>query len=62
MGRARKACEELKAEIQAQLDAKHITGYALTVIARDDVQGHQIVGSCEGNTKKIAYTRSRQAP
>ena len=62
VGRARKSCEELKAEIQAQLEAKRITGYALTVIASGDVQGHQIVGSCEGNTKKIAYTRSRQAP
>ena len=62
MGRARKACEELKAEIQAQLDAQRITGYALTILASGDVQGHQIVGSCEGNTKKIAYTRSRPAP
>jgi general secretion pathway protein A len=57
-----KACDTLKAEIQAKLDAKGITGYTLTIIARGDVQGHQIVGSCEGNTKKIAYTRSRHAP
>jgi general secretion pathway protein A len=62
VGRAGKSCEELKTEIQAKLDAKGITGYALTIIASGDVQGHQIVGSCEGNTKKIAYTRLRQAP
>jgi general secretion pathway protein A len=57
-----KSCDKLKAKIQAQLDAKGITGYALTIMASGDVQGHQIVGSCEGNTKKIAYTRSHPAP
>jgi len=25
------------------------------------VKGHHIVGSCEGNTKKIALTRARHA-
>jgi type II secretory pathway predicted ATPase ExeA/nitrate/nitrite transporter NarK len=60
-GPARKSCDELKAEIQAKLDAKRITGYALTIIARGDQQGQQIVGSCEGNTKKIALNRSRNA-
>jgi Protein of unknown function (DUF1161). len=61
-GRARTSCDELKAKIQAQLDATGITGYALTIMASGDVQGQQIVGSCAGNTKKIAYTRSRHAP
>jgi general secretion pathway protein A len=62
MDTGRKSCDTLKAEIQAKLDAKGITEYTLTILARGDVQGHQIVGSCEGNTKNIAYTRSRQAP
>jgi hypothetical protein len=31
----------------------------LTIMAREDVKGHQIVGSCEGSTKKIALNRSR---
>jgi len=61
MGIALKSCDELKAEIQAKLDAKRITGYSLTIMAREDVQGHQIVGSCEGNTKKIALNRSRHS-
>ena len=61
MGTAGKSCNELKAEIQAKLDARRVTGYSLTIIAREDVQGHQIVGSCEGNTKKIALSRSRHA-
>jgi len=59
---ARKSCDELKAEIQAKLDEKRITGYALTIIASGDLKGQQIVGSCEGDTKKIAYNRSRNAP
>ena len=56
-----KSCDKLKAEIQAKLDAKSVTGYALTIIASGDVKGHQIVGSCEGNTKKIILNRSRNA-
>jgi hypothetical protein len=59
---ALKACDELKAEIQAKLEAKRLTGYALTIVASGDVHGHQIVGSCEGGTKKIALTRSPIAP
>jgi hypothetical protein len=57
-----KSCNELKAEIQAKLDAKNLTGYALTILPSGDVQGHQIVGSCEGSTKKIALNRSQNAP
>jgi general secretion pathway protein A len=61
-GTAFKACDELKAEIKGKLDAKGVTGYVLTIIASGDAQGHRIVGSCEGNTKKIALHRLRQAP
>jgi general secretion pathway protein A len=61
MSTAHKPCDELKAEIQAKLDAKRITGYALTIMAPGDLKGQQIVGSCEGNTKKIALNRSRNS-
>jgi general secretion pathway protein A len=61
-GRAIKSCDELKAEIQAKLDAKRVMGYVLTIVAKGDVQGHKIVGSCEGNTKKIILDRSRNTP
>ena len=60
-GTGGKSCDTLQAEIQAKLDAKGITDYMLTIMARADVKGHHIVGSCEGNTKKIALTRSRHA-
>lgn len=58
IGTALKSCDELKAEIQAKLDAKRLTGYALTIMASGDLQGQNVVGSCEGNTKKIALNRS----
>jgi hypothetical protein len=62
MGRGLKACDMLKAEIQARLEAKSLTGYALTIMAQGDLPGSQLVGSCEGNTKKIVLTRARNAP
>jgi len=61
-GRALKSCDALKAEIQAKLDAKSLTGYALTIMTSGDLQGPHVVGSCEGNTKKIVLNRSRNAP
>ena len=60
-GMARKPCDELKAEIQAKLDAKRVTAYSLTILARGDVQGHHVVGSCDGNTKRIVLNRSQNS-
>jgi general secretion pathway protein A len=60
--RAFKPCVELKAEIQAKLDAKGLTDATLTIMPRGDLQGYHVVGSCEGNTKKIVLNRSRNAP
>jgi Protein of unknown function (DUF1161) len=62
MGSAVKSCEVLKAEIQAKLAAKGLTGYVLTIMTSGDVQGPEIVGSCEGNTRKIVLYRLRNAP
>jgi general secretion pathway protein A len=59
--RAFKSCDELKAEIRAKLDAKGVTGYTLTIMARGDLQEHRVVGSCEGSTKRIVLDRSRNA-
>src|SRR5262245_214383 len=57
-----KSCDELKAEIQAKLEAKSLTGYALIIVTSGDMQGLNVVGSCEGNTKKIVLNRWRNAP
>ena len=54
-----KPCEELKAEIEAKLKAKGVEGYTLEIIPTDQVKDQKIIGSCEGGTKKISYSRSK---
>jgi len=56
---AGKPCEELKSEIDAKLKEKKVEGYTLEVVANDDVKDQKVVGSCEGGTKKIGYTREK---
>lgn len=54
----RKACEELKMEIAAKLDAKGVKNYMLTIVAAGDAKdSDKVVGSCDGGTKRIVYTR-----
>ncbi len=52
-----KPCEELKAEIEAKLNAKGVKGYTLEIIPADQVKDQKIIGSCEGGKKKISYSR-----
>ena len=54
-----KPCEELKAEIDAKLKAKGVAGYTLEIIPTDQVKDQKIVGSCDGGTKKISYSRNK---
>jgi hypothetical protein len=54
-----KPCEELKAEIEAKLKEKGVEGYTLEIIPADQVKDQKIVGSCEGGTKKITYTKEK---
>lgn len=54
----RKACEELKMEIAAKMDAKGVKNYTLTIVAAGDVKdSDKVVGSCDGGTNRIVYTR-----
>jgi predicted outer membrane protein len=53
----RKACEDLKAEIDAKLQKKGVTSYSLDVVANEEVKDQKVVGSCDGGTKKITYKR-----
>ena len=55
-----KSCEELKAEIEAKLKAKGVEGYTLEIIPTDQVKDQKIIGSCEGGSKKISYTRNKE--
>ena len=57
---AGKPCDELKTEIAAKLDAKGVTGYTLEILDTDKVPVElKVVGSCEGGTKKIIYTKPK---
>ncbi|MCM2265054.1 MAG: DUF1161 domain-containing protein [Desulfuromonadales bacterium] len=55
---ARKACEELKSEIAAKLDAKGVQNYTLTPVKTAEVKPEdKVVGSCDAGTMKIVYVR-----
>jgi len=54
---ARKACEELKAEIEAKIKANGVPVFTLEIVPNDQVKEGEIVGSCDGGTKKIVYKR-----
>ena len=56
-----KACEELKTEIAAKLDAKGVKGYTLDIVAKDKDTEGKVVGTCDGGTKKIIYNRTPAA-
>lgn len=58
---AAKPCEELKSEIATKLDAKGVKGYSLEVVAKDQDSEGKVVGTCEGGTKKIMYSRAAAA-
>jgi hypothetical protein len=53
-----KACDELKDEITKKLDAKGVKGYTLEVVAKDKDAEGKVVGTCEGGTKKIMYSKT----
>ena len=55
---AAKPCEELKDEITKKLDAKGVKGYTLEIVAKDKDAEGKTVGTCDGGTKKIIYTRA----
>jgi Protein of unknown function (DUF1161) len=55
---AAKPCEELKDEITKKLDAKGVKGYTLDIVAKDKDAEGKVVGTCDGGTKKIIYTRA----
>lgn len=52
-----KPCEDVKSELAAKLDAKHVAGYTLNVVPADQNAEGKVIGTCEGGAKKIVYTR-----
>jgi len=59
---AAKPCEELKGEITAQIEANHVPSYTLDIVDNDQVGDRTVVGSCDGGTRKIVYTRGAATP
>jgi Ni/Co efflux regulator RcnB len=56
---ATKSCEQLKAEIEAKIQARNVTSYTLEIVSRKDVHDqNMVVGTCEGGTRKIIYQRN----
>ncbi|MGE8392525.1 DUF1161 domain-containing protein [Pseudomonas sp. BIGb0427] len=56
---APKPCEELKAEIEAKIQANNVSSYTLEIVKTDEVHDqNMVVGSCEGGTKKIIYQKN----
>jgi len=53
-----KPCEELKDEISKKLDAKGVKGYTLEIVAKDKDAEGKVVGTCDGDTKKIIDNRT----
>ena len=57
-----KPCEELKEEIATRIEAKGVKSYELTIVKNEEAENGtalegEIVGSCDGGTKKILYTK-----
>ena len=54
---ARKSCDDLKAEIGKKLDAKGAVGYTLEAVDKGKEGDAKVVGTCDGGTKSLTYTR-----
>jgi hypothetical protein len=53
----RKPCEDLKTEIARKLDAKSVVNYTLDVVDKGKEGDGKVVGSCDGGTKSILYSK-----
>ena len=53
----KKTCEDLKTEIAAKLDAKGVKNYDLKIVGADEVKTETVVGTCDGGTKRITYSK-----
>ena len=54
---AKKSCDELKSEIEEKMKAKGVVSFTLAITNNADVKDSKVVGSCNGGSQKITYTR-----
>lgn len=58
---APKPCEELKAEIEAKIQARGVASYTLEIVPNAEATDlSMIVGSCDNGSKKIVYQKNDQ--
>jgi len=58
---APKACEDLKSEIEAKIQAQGVTSYTLEIITAEEAKSQDpamIVGSCNFGRMKIIYQKN----
>ncbi|HEX7054768.1 MAG TPA: DUF1161 domain-containing protein [Burkholderiales bacterium] len=55
----RKDCNELKSEIEAKIQKNGVPKFTLNIIDMNAQveEGFKVVGTCDGQTKKIVYKR-----
>ena len=55
----RKDCNELKSEIEAKIKKNGVDKFTLDIVDKDAQveEGAKVVGTCDGQTKKIVYKR-----
>lgn len=51
------SCDEIKSKIETKLEGKGVKNYTLQAVPKDTETKDRVVGSCEGGSKKIIYTR-----
>lgn len=51
-------CDDLKAKIEAKFQTKGVKNYTLEAVDKKaDEGGAKVLGTCDGNTKKMLYKR-----
>jgi hypothetical protein len=56
---APKDCEELKAEIEAKIQANNVSSYTLEIVTNDEAHDqNMVVGTCDNGTRKIIYQKN----
>lgn len=56
---APKPCEDLKAEIEAKIQAQGVTSYTLEIVDNLDAKDpNMVVGTCDNGTRKIVYQKN----
>ena len=53
----RKDCGELKGEIEAKIKNNGVEKFTLDIVDKDAPADGKVVGTCDGQTKKIVYKR-----